>query len=72
MPAGSLDPAEIHVPGIYVQRVVLGEKFEKRIEKVRNEHGLWAGFRVAYLFMSQRTVAKEQKVRDRKFRILAS
>jgi 3-oxoacid CoA-transferase len=24
---------EVHVPGIYVQRVVVGEKFEKRIER---------------------------------------
>ncbi len=30
--AGSLDPAEIHTPGIYVQRVIKGE-FEKRIEQ---------------------------------------
>ena len=29
---GELDPNEIHVPGIFVQRVVLG-KFEKRIEQ---------------------------------------
>ena len=29
---GELDPNEIHVPGIYVNRVVLG-RFEKRIEQ---------------------------------------
>ena len=29
---GELDPNEIHVPGIYINRVVLG-KFEKRIEQ---------------------------------------
>lgn len=29
---GSLNPDEIHIPGIYVKRVVLGEKYEKRIE----------------------------------------
>lgn len=33
VPVGSLDPDQIHVPGIYVQRVVKGEKFEKRIEQ---------------------------------------
>jgi 3-oxoacid CoA-transferase len=33
VPAGSLDPNEIHVPGIYVQRLVLGPSYEKRIEK---------------------------------------
>lgn len=32
---GELNPDEIHLPGIYVHRVVLGEKFEKRIEKLK-------------------------------------
>jgi 3-oxoacid CoA-transferase subunit A len=31
--AGSLDPDMIHTPGIFVQRIFQGEKFEKRIEK---------------------------------------
>jgi 3-oxoacid CoA-transferase subunit A len=30
---GELDPDQIVTPGIYVQRVVLGERFEKRIER---------------------------------------
>jgi 3-oxoacid CoA-transferase subunit A len=30
---GELDPDEIHTPGIYVQRVLLGTNYEKRIEK---------------------------------------
>ena len=36
---GQLDPDHIHTPGIFVQRVVVGEKFEKRIERrtVRKE-----------------------------------
>lgn len=33
VPAGSLDPDLIHTPGIFVQRIFQGEKFEKRIEK---------------------------------------
>lgn len=33
LPAGSLDPNEIHIPGIFVQRIFQGEKFEKRIEQ---------------------------------------
>jgi len=33
VPAGELDPNEIHTPGIYVQRIFKGENFEKRIEK---------------------------------------
>jgi len=30
---GQLDPDEIHTPGIYVQRVLLGSHYEKRIER---------------------------------------
>jgi 3-oxoacid CoA-transferase len=29
---GELDPNNVHVPGIYVDRIVQGEKYEKRIE----------------------------------------
>ncbi len=31
--AGELDPNDIHTPGIFVQRIFKGEKFEKRIEQ---------------------------------------
>ena len=31
--AGTLDPNQIHVPGIFVQRIFQGEKYEKRIEQ---------------------------------------
>ncbi|WP_028400185.1 CoA transferase subunit A [Ectobacillus panaciterrae] len=31
--AGVLNPDEIHTPGIYVQRVLLGTNYEKRIER---------------------------------------
>ena len=30
---GELDPNQIHTPGIFVQRIFQGEKFEKRIEQ---------------------------------------
>lgn len=33
VPAGELDPNEIHTPGIFIQRIFKGEKFEKRIEQ---------------------------------------
>lgn len=33
VPAGELDPNCIHTPGIFVQRIFQGEKFEKRIEQ---------------------------------------
>jgi 3-oxoacid CoA-transferase subunit A len=31
--AGELDPNQVHVPGIFVQRIFQGEKYEKRIEQ---------------------------------------
>ena len=33
VPAGALDPDEIHLPGIYVQRIIQGEHYEKWIEQ---------------------------------------
>lgn len=38
VPVGTLDPNEIHIPGIFVQRIFQGAHFEKRIEQrtVRN------------------------------------
>lgn len=29
---GDISPDEVHLPGIYVDKVIKGEKFEKRIE----------------------------------------
>ncbi len=38
---GELDPDTIHTPGIYVQRVIRGEHYEKRVERrtVRSQGG---------------------------------
>lgn len=33
VPAGQLDPNQIHIPGIFVQRIFEGSKYEKRIEQ---------------------------------------
>jgi len=33
VPVGELDPNQIHIPGIFVQRIFKGEKYEKRIEQ---------------------------------------
>lgn len=33
VPAGELDPNEIHTPGIFVQRIYQGSNYEKRIEQ---------------------------------------
>ncbi len=34
VPAGTLDPNQIHIPGIFVQRIFQGEQYEKRIEQL--------------------------------------
>ena len=31
---GEIAPDQVHLPGIYVQRIILGKGYEKRIEKV--------------------------------------
>ncbi len=33
VPAGELDPNQIHIPGIFIKRIFQGEKYEKRIEQ---------------------------------------
>lgn len=33
VPAGTLDPNQIHIPGIFVQRIFQGKNYEKRIEQ---------------------------------------
>ena len=34
VPAGQLDPNQIHVPGIFIQRIFQGKNYEKRIEQL--------------------------------------
>lgn len=36
---GELDPDHIHTPGVFVQRVLLGEDYEKRIERLTVKKG---------------------------------
>ena len=33
VPAGELDPNQIHIPGIFVQRIFQGAQYQKRIEQ---------------------------------------
>ncbi len=33
VPVGSLDPNQIHIPGIFIQRIFQGNNYEKRIEQ---------------------------------------
>ena len=39
VPGGSISPNEVHVPGIFVHRIVKGDTYEKRIE-VRHVRGI--------------------------------
>ena len=32
VPTGSLDPDCIHLPGVYVQRMIVGSPYDKKIE----------------------------------------
>lgn len=33
VPVGTLDPNQIHIPGIFIERIFQGERYEKRIEQ---------------------------------------
>jgi len=33
VPVGSIDPDQVHVPGIYVHRIFQGKDYQKRIER---------------------------------------
>lgn len=35
VPIGSIDPEQVHVPSIYVHRIIKGSNYEKRIERMR-------------------------------------
>lgn len=34
VPVGTLNPDDVHIPGVYVAKIFKGEKFEKRIERL--------------------------------------
>lgn len=36
---GDIKPDEVHVPGIFVHRIIKGDKFEKRIERLTLDNG---------------------------------
>ena len=40
---GEISPEDVHIPSVYVQRVILGSNYEKRIEVIiyQNETHLW-------------------------------
>lgn len=54
VPVGSLDPDEVHLPGVYVHRLIKGENYEKRIE-----------FRLTAEAVSSGKPGKDDKGRER-------
>jgi len=39
VPAGGIEPDLVHTPGIFVQHILLGQQYERRIEKRTTSHG---------------------------------
>ena len=39
VPAGAIAPEDVHLPGVYVSRVLRGERYEKRIERLTESRG---------------------------------
>ena len=37
VPAGTLDPDSIHLPGVYVDKIILASNNEKRIERLKHK-----------------------------------
>lgn len=35
VPIGSIDPEQVHIPSIYVHRIIKGSNYEKRIERLK-------------------------------------
>lgn len=35
VPVGSIDPEQVHIPSIYVHRIIQGKNYEKRIERLK-------------------------------------
>jgi 3-oxoacid CoA-transferase len=60
---GELHPDHIHLPGIYVQRIVKGEKFEKRIERVTTRAA--DGHTAAAAASGKQKTASAQDMRER-------
>lgn len=38
VPIGSISPDDVHVPGIFVDRIIVGQNYEKRIEVIVTFH----------------------------------
>lgn len=40
VPVGSIDPEQVHIPNIYVHRIIKGSNYEKRIERLKTQSAL--------------------------------
>lgn len=62
---GALNPDEIHLPGVYVDRVIQGEKYEKKIEVTRTIKKKQLCSHLNLKFSLQKvTIQKTEKARD--------
>lgn len=62
---GELHPDSIHLPGIYVHRIVKGEKFEKRIERLTTRSPAAGGATATAAASGKQKSAEAQDTRDR-------
>ena len=58
VPAGELDPSEIHLPGIFVHRLIQGPSYEKRIERLTLDSGEGSGGAIAKLGAGRTRIVK--------------
>eukprot|EP00946_MAST-07B_sp_MAST-7B-sp1_P003777 g3777.t1 len=58
VPAGELDPNEIHLPGIFVHRLIQGPSYEKRIERLTVDKGEGGGGAIAKLGPGRTRIVK--------------
>lgn len=43
VPAGSIAPEDVHLPGVYISRIIAGGNYEKRIERLTEDLGSGGG-----------------------------
>lgn len=66
--AGSLDSDFIHVPGIYVDRIIVGENYEKRVEVGNFQYFLYGIFGVFFknFYSIFRYLLRQQRLKVQK------
>ena len=59
---GELDPDHIHTPGVFVQRVLVGENYDKRIERLTVKKGKHNGYKTKIVNRAVREIANGMNV----------